>query len=75
MLLLLVRHVVFCSADVVPRVSLYTLESRAALQTYFDVHAARMREDGVARFGSRFTASRRVLRVTRSVRGVSSLEQ
>ena len=39
----------------------YRVESRAALQTYFDEHAGRLRGDGLARFGGRFRASRRVL--------------
>ena len=40
----------------------YRLRDVAALQAYFDQHAARLREDGLARFGGRFSASRRVLR-------------
>lgn len=40
---------------------LYTLRDAAALQSYFDHHAARMREDGLRRFAGRFVASRRVL--------------
>ncbi len=40
---------------------LYTLRDRAALDDYLRVHAAAMRADGVARFGDRFRASRRVL--------------
>lgn len=42
----------------------YRLRDAAALQAYFEQHAARMRGDGTARFGSRFTASRRVLRAS-----------
>ena len=41
----------------------YRLRDEAALQDYFDRHAAAMRGDGMARFGDRFRASRRVLRV------------
>lgn len=41
----------------------YFLRDAQALQAYFDQHAPRMREDGVARFGGRFSASRRVLGV------------
>ena len=41
----------------------YRLRDAAALQDYFDQHAARLRADGIARFGGRFTATRRVLRV------------
>ena len=40
----------------------YRLADEAALQAYFDQHAARLRADGVARFGGRFGAARRVLR-------------
>lgn len=40
----------------------YRLRDEAALQDYFDQHAARMRGDGIARFGGRFDASRRILR-------------
>lgn len=39
----------------------YRLPDRAALQRYFDTHAARMRADGLARFPGQFEASRRVL--------------
>ena len=42
---------------------LYTLRDQAALDEYLRVHAAGMRADGVARFGDRFRASRRVLGV------------
>lgn len=40
----------------------YRLRDEAALQTYPDDYAAGMRGDGIARFGGRFSASRRVLR-------------
>jgi hypothetical protein len=43
------------------RVVHYTVASRDALEAYFEEHAARMREDGLSRFGDRFTASRRIL--------------
>ena len=39
----------------------YRVESRAALDAYFDRHAAQLRGDGLDRFGGRFRASRRVL--------------
>ncbi len=39
----------------------YTLHDRAALDDYLRLHAPRMREQGVARFGGRFRAQRRVL--------------
>ncbi len=41
----------------------YRLRDAAALDDYLREHAARMRADGVARFGDRFSASRRVLAV------------
>lgn len=40
----------------------YTLVDAAALDAYLRDHAARMRADGLARFGGRFEASRRILR-------------
>lgn len=40
----------------------YRLSDEAALQEYFEQHAPRLRADGIARFGGRFSASRRVLR-------------
>ncbi len=39
----------------------YRLESQSALDNYFSQHAARLRADGVEKFGDRFTANRRVL--------------
>ena len=39
----------------------YELRDRAALDAYIRDHAARMRQDGLDRFGGRFSASRRVL--------------
>ncbi len=39
----------------------YRLRDAAALRSYFEHHAARMRCDGAARFGGRFSATRRVL--------------
>ncbi|WP_411833841.1 DUF4286 family protein [Pseudoxanthomonas mexicana] len=41
----------------------YRLVDQAALQAYLRDHAAAMRADGLARFGERFRASRRVLEV------------
>ena len=41
-------------------VASYVLESRAHLQDYFDVHAARLRGDGVNRFRGKFSATRRI---------------
>lgn len=43
----------------------YTLKDQAALDAYLRDHAPRLRADGVARFGDRFQASRRILRPTR----------
>lgn len=48
-------RVVFCVA--------YRLRNRTALDAYLHDHAARMRAEGIARFGGRFIASRRVLQV------------
>lgn len=39
----------------------YFLEDRAALNNYFDNYAAAMRDDGIKRFGGKFSATRRVL--------------
>lgn len=39
----------------------YRLDSQSALDNYFSRHAARLRADGVEKFGDRFTANRRVL--------------
>lgn len=39
----------------------YRLVDQAALDAYLAGPAARLRADGIARFGGRFTASRRVL--------------
>ena len=41
----------------------YALHDQASLEAYLRDHAAAMRADGEARFGGRFRASRRVLRV------------
>lgn len=52
-------------APAVGRVALcmhYRLRDETALQDYFKQHAPRLRADGTARFGGRFSASRRVLR-------------
>jgi UMP-CMP kinase len=43
----------------------YHVKSRARLQEYFDVHAAKLRGDGINRFKGRFTATRRVLKVVK----------
>ena len=42
----------------------YTLVDTAALDGYLREHAPRLRADGVARFGDRFRAQRRILRET-----------
>ncbi|MBA3564539.1 MAG: DUF4286 family protein [Gammaproteobacteria bacterium] len=39
----------------------YTVRDRAALDDYFEQHAARLRQAGIDRFGDRLTATRRVL--------------
>jgi hypothetical protein len=42
----------------------YALRDGAALDAYLRDHAARLRADGISRFGDRFRAQRRVLRDT-----------
>lgn len=44
----------------------YHLDSRDALETYLRDHAPRLRADGQARFGNRFSATRRVLELIRN---------
>ena len=39
----------------------YTLHDRTALDEYIRLHAPRLRGEGIARFGERFRAQRRVL--------------
>ena len=39
----------------------YRVDGYDNLQAYFDTHAHRMRQDGLDRFGGRFTADRRIL--------------
>lgn len=41
----------------------YRLRDAAALDDYLREHAARMRDDGLRRFGDGFSAQRRILRV------------
>ena len=43
----------------------YHLESREALEQYLRDHAPRLRADGIARFGERFRATRRVMELVR----------
>jgi hypothetical protein len=43
----------------------YLLNNRESLENYLRDHAPRLRADGVARFGDRFQATRRVLRTAR----------
>ena len=45
----------------------YELRDAAALEDYLREHAARMRADGIARFGDGFRAERRVLRTLDAV--------
>ena len=39
----------------------YHVTDRAHLNAYFERHAGAMREDGIRRFGGKFTADRRIL--------------
>jgi hypothetical protein len=41
----------------------YRLRDRAALESYLHEHAPQMRAEGLARFGTRFRAERRILHV------------
>jgi hypothetical protein len=45
------------------RTCVYRLASQEHLDAYFRDHAERMRADGMRRFGGKFSATRRVLRV------------
>lgn len=45
----------------VERLVLYRLRDREALDEYLEKHAPRMREDGLRRFGERFSARRRII--------------
>lgn len=45
----------------------YWLEGRDALELYLREHAPRLRADGIARFGDRFSAERRVLELDRRI--------
>lgn len=59
-------HEVLDPPAAVGRVALsvqYRLVDSHALDTYLREHAPRLRGDGMARFGGRFTATRRVMRV------------
>lgn len=44
----------------------YKVDSRQSLDNYFKDHAARFREDGIKRFGGKFSASRRILSFSES---------
>ena len=50
------------AADEIVLCTQYELVDQQALDDYLRLHATRMRAEGVARFGDRFRASRRVLR-------------
>ena len=47
--------------NVKPFTGQYRLENRAQLESYFQNHAKAMRDDGIKRFGGKFTATRRIL--------------
>ena len=49
----------------------YRLRDRAALQRYFDEHAARLRGDGLERFGGRFEITRRIMTRHRAFKAAS----
>ena len=50
----------------------YRLRDRAALQRYFDAHAARLRGDGLGRFGGRFEITRRIMTHRRAFEAAAS---
>jgi hypothetical protein len=50
--------------DTTSYTAVYYLSNRQSLQDYFDVHAARLRGDGVNRFKDQFNATRRILTLT-----------
>ena len=52
-------------------VVVYRLTDAAALQRYFDEFAPALRADGQARFGGRFSATRRVLASHAAFRGAA----
>ena len=43
----------------------YRLNDRESLENYFSFHAEKLRQDGIDRFGSKFAASRRVMKLYR----------
>ncbi len=43
----------------------YTVENYDKLEAYFLNQATQMREDGVARFGNKFTATRRIFEIVK----------
>merc|ERR1711976_358629 len=43
---------------------IYKVENLQKMEEYFNVHAAKMRGDGVKRFGDKFSAERRVNRLS-----------
>lgn len=63
------------AADRVRLCMQYRVRDAASLDAYLREHAPRLRADGVARFGARFTATRRVLRPLDDVdAGVSAVD-
>ncbi len=62
---------IFLDAKVLPADNaqftvLYEIESYECLQNYLQNHAARMRQDGIDKFGDKFSATRRVFNLLRS---------
>lgn len=49
------------------RVAVYEVRSRRELDSYLHTHAPRMRKEGIALFGNRFTATRRILPLSQYV--------
>jgi len=47
----------------------YELETYNDLKNYFDNHAQKMREEGMKKFGGKFTATRRILKDLETFKG------
>ena len=48
--------------DVVHLCNSYRVDSRPQLEEYFQVHAARLRGDGLKAYGGKFTVDRRIMK-------------
>jgi len=48
--------------EVVHIANVYRVDSRKLLEDYFDHHAARLRGDGLKKYGGKFTVDRRIMK-------------